>query len=159
MVDMSWIEKLKPRAPKPWLQITAGLMWSSVGIYLIYLAVNWIFAPGVDQIWRYLVPGVLLAFLIYRFGFSRLSLRNSRRIEGLASDNPCLFAFQEWHSYPLVLVMIGLGITLRKYTPIPKPLLGILYFGIGGGLSGASLVYYQVLRSGILQDNPKERDK
>jgi hypothetical protein len=60
-------------------------------------------------------------------------------------DTPCLFAFQQWYSYPLVLCMIALGITLRKYTPIPKPLLGILYSGIGGGLGLASLYYYQAI--------------
>jgi hypothetical protein len=38
--------------------------------------------------------------------------------------------------------MIGLGITLRNITPIPKPLLGIMYLGIGGGLGLSSLVYY-----------------
>jgi hypothetical protein len=38
--------------------------------------------------------------------------------------------------------MIALGITLREYTPIPKPLLGILYIGIGGGLGLASFHYY-----------------
>jgi hypothetical protein len=62
-------------------------------------------------------------------------------------EKPCLFAFQAWHSYPLVIVMIGLGITLRKFTPIPKPLLGILYIGIGGGLGLASLHYYQSIIS------------
>ena len=57
-------------------------------------------------------------------------------------EKPCLFAFQEWHSYPLVLFMIALGIGLRKYSPIPKPLLGIMYLGIGGGIGGASIHYY-----------------
>ena len=86
-----------------------------------------------------------------------LLMKNSRRIQNLESDQPCLFAFQEWHSYPLVLVMIGLGITLRKFTPIPKPLLGILYLGIGGGLSGASLVYYHAIRSGLSQKSFQPR--
>ena len=60
----------------------------------------------------------------------------------MTEEKPCLFAFQEWHSYPLVIFMIALGITLRKFTPIPKPLLGILYIGIGGGLGLSSFHYY-----------------
>lgn len=140
---MEWINKLKPGVPKNWLQLTAGLMWTGVGIFLISLALEWIFAPGQIRTWQFWGPGMILAFLIYQFGFSKLARKNSRRIQILEAEKPCLFAFQEWHSYPLVIIMIGLGITLRKYTPIPKPLLGILYIGIGGGLGSASFSYYQ----------------
>ena len=140
---MDWIQKLKPGLPKNWLLLTAGLMWTGVGFFLISLALDWILSPQVSKAWAYLLPGIILVGLIFRFGFSRLSRKNSSRISELKAEKPCLFAFQEWHSYPLVLVMIGLGITLRKYTPIPKPLLGILYLGIGGGLGLSSIHYYK----------------
>lgn len=142
---MEWINKLKPGVPKIWLQLIAGLMWTGVGIFLISLALEWILAPDVSARWSFLIPGALLAYLIFRFGFFRLATKNSRRIQEIAVENPCLFAFQEWHSYPLVIFMIGLGITLRKFTPIPKPLLGILYLGIGGGLGTSSIIYYRQL--------------
>jgi hypothetical protein len=38
--------------------------------------------------------------------------------------------------------MIALGLYLRVYSPIPKPLLAVLYLGIGGGLFFASLHYF-----------------
>ncbi|MFN2113172.1 MAG: hypothetical protein ACK2TT_08660 [Anaerolineales bacterium] len=145
---MEWINKLKPGLPKNWLLLTAGLMWTGVGVFLISLAVGWIFAPAVPRPWYYWGPGGLLALAIFQFGFSRLSIKNSRRIVDLDIEKPCLFAFQQWHSYPLVLFMIALGITLRKFTPIPKPLLGILYIGIGGGLGLSSYYYYrEIIRS------------
>ena len=133
---------MKPGVPKNILSLTAGLMWTGVGIFLISLAWGWITNPAVDQRWIYWLAGCILAGVIYRYGFSRLSKKNQQRIQAHPEDTPCLFAFQEWHSYPLVLFMIALGITLRKYTPIPKPLLGILYIGIGGGLAAASIHYY-----------------
>jgi FtsH-binding integral membrane protein len=139
---MEWLNKLKPGLPKIWLLLAAGLMWTGVGFFLISLALEWILAPDVTRSWIYWLPGLVLAGLIFLFGFSRLSRKNSRRITDLEAERPCIFAFQEWHSYPLVLFMIGLGITLRKFTPIPKPLLGILYLGIGGGLGLASIYYY-----------------
>ena len=129
---------------------TAGLMWTGVGAYLISLAVGWVFAPTVKSPWNYWLPGIGLAYLIFQFGFSTLASKNSLRINNLSEEKPCLFAFQEWHSYPLVLFMIGLGITLRKFTPIPKPLLGILYIGIGGGLGLASFLYYRKLLINLL---------
>jgi len=139
---MNWFKKLKPGVPKSWLQLIAGLMWTSVGIFLISLAREWIMKPGVNSRWIYLISGVILAGLIYQFGFSKLAKKNNQRIDQLQVEEPCLFAFQQWHSYPLVVFMILLGITLRKFTPIPKPLLGILYIGIGGGLGSASIHYY-----------------
>ncbi len=140
---MEWINKLKPGLHKNWLLLTAGLMWTGVGIFLISLAVGWIFKPTIPHPWYYWIPGLLLALAIFQFGFSRLSIKNSRRITTLDIERPCLFAFQQWHSYPLVLFMIALGITLRKFSPIPKPLLGILYIGIGGGLGLSSIYYYR----------------
>ena len=144
--------KLKPGLPKIWLQMLAGLMWTGVGLFLISLAWGWIFAPDVSSRWIYWITGFLLASLIYYFGFSKLAKKNSKRIEGIPVEKPCIFAFQEWHSYPLVLFMIALGLTLRKFTPIPKPLLGILYIGIGGGLGSASFQYYKSIWKSILNN-------
>ncbi len=137
------LKKLKPSVPKIWLQLLAGLMWTAVGIFLISLAWSWISAPDVSTRWIFWFAGFFLAFMIYYFGFSKLANKNSKRIDEIPIEKPCIFAFQEWHSYPLVLFMIALGITLRIFTPIPKPLLGILYIGIGGGLGSASYHYYQ----------------
>jgi hypothetical protein len=139
---MDWINRLNPGVPKVWLQLLAGITWTGVGIYLISLAMSWIFNPGETSPWIYIFPGIIMAFIIYRFGFSKLSIENSTRITDIPNETPCIFAFQEWHSYPLILLMIGLGIMLRKFTPIPKPVLGILYIGIGGGLGLASIHYY-----------------
>lgn len=152
---MDWIKELKPGLPKNWLLVTAGLMWTGVGVFLISLAWGWIFAPAVEKTWMYWLPGLILASLIYYFGFSRLARKNSQRIQQLLAERPCLFAFQGWSSYPLVLFMIALGIILREYSPIPKPVLGILYLGIGGGLGLASLVYYQAIIQRLSeQDQP-----
>jgi drug/metabolite transporter (DMT)-like permease len=151
---MDWLERIKPGLPKNGLLMIAGLMWTGVGIFLISLAWEWIFIPAVENRWAYWIPGIFLAVLIYSFGFSRLARKNCQRIQSLPVDRPCLFAFQEWQSYPLVLFMIALGITLRKFTPLPKPLLGILYLGIGGGLGLASFLYYQeILKRFQKQDN------
>ena len=91
------------------------------------------------------ILGLLLALAINRFGFSRLAENNIQRIQNLPS-NACIFAFQQWTSYPLIAVMITLGITLRN-SIIPKPYLAVLYIGIGGGLLLSSSPYYgQMIR-------------
>jgi hypothetical protein len=87
----------------------------------------------------------LLASAIFYFGFSKLAKKNIQRITDMAGYKICIFAFQEWTSYPLIVVMIGLGLSLRILLPIPKPYLAILYIGIGSGLFLSSLYYYKHL--------------
>ena len=54
----------------------------------------------------------------------------------------CFFAFQQWHSYPLVAFMIALGVFLR-HSALPKPYLAILYTGLGSSLFLSSFHYYK----------------
>lgn len=136
------LTQYKPAAPKIWLIIFSGVMWSAVGLFLISLAAGWFQKISDGSRWMYWAAGLAAAAVISRWGFSRLARKNIRRITAISSSAPCFFAFQEWHSYLIIAFMMGLGITLRKFTPIPKPLLGILYTGIGGGLFGASITYY-----------------
>ena len=123
-------------------------MWSGVGILLSAFAATWL---GLVHSWTvvlYILASLLLAAGIYFYGFSKLASSNIQRIIAIPKERVCLFAFQKWTSYPLVLVMISMGIYLRVYSPIPKPFLAILYFGIGGSLFASSLqYYYQVIRS------------
>jgi hypothetical protein len=140
--------KWTPATKKIWLYLTAGIMWSGVGILLTVFAVTWF---GLLHSWTVLLfisAGLLLAAAIYFFGFSKLASNNVRRIIAIPKDRVCLFAFQKWTSYPLVLVMVAMGIYLRRYSPIPKPDLAILYLGLGASLFASSLQYYsQVIRA------------
>jgi hypothetical protein len=139
---MKWVHYLKPKVNKVWLIIFAGLMWSGVGIMLNRFASQWLGLVTIHrQIWI-VIFGLILAVLIYWFGFSRVARKNIQRINGYLSEKVCLFAFQQWSSYPLVVFMIGLGIVLRVYSPIPKPWLAVLYIGIGGALFFSSFHYH-----------------
>jgi hypothetical protein len=139
--------RIYPAVKKIWLHLLAGLMWSGVGIMLVGFASRWFTkVPALHEI-LIILAGMLLATAIYFFGFSKMALKNVHRINNYRQERVCLFAFQRWTSYPLVLFMISLGIYLRVYSPIPKPDLAIMYIGIGGSLFLSSLHYYaQVVR-------------
>jgi len=140
--------KWTPATKKIWLHLTAGIMWSGVGIMLVAFAANWLSLVHSWMVILLILAGLLLASGIYFFGFSKLASRNVQRIINIPKERVCLFAFQKWTSYPLVLVMIAMGIYLRLYSPIPKPYLAILYFGLGLSLFASSLQYYlQVFRT------------
>jgi len=147
-VHQHFIEKYyrwKPQVHKSWLYISAGLMWAGVGVLLNRYAYQWLAHNKLDHIVWNLVGGVVLACLVYFLGFSRLAEKNIKRIESINVGKPCLFAFQQWTSYPLVIVMMSMGIYLRKFSPLPKIYLASLYIGIGGGLFLASLLYFKKL--------------
>lgn len=137
-----FLKKYNPAVGKVWLHLTAGLMWLGVGGMLISFASRWLRLVSAPAVILYITAGIVLAAGIHFLGFSRLAKKNIRRICFIAGERLCLFAFQEWKSYPLVLFMIALGIYLRIYSPIPKPMLAVLYLGIGGGLSSSSLHYF-----------------
>ena len=142
-----------PVVSKKWLYFVAGLLWSVAGMLLLNFAFGWFKPLGMSQVLPFALAGFVLALAIYFFGFSKLAGKNVKRIVQIGGEKTGLLAFQEWTSYPLVIFMIALGISLRHYAPIPKPLLGILYTGIGGGLFLSSLHYYGHLWNGRMSNN------
>lgn len=139
MVKVS-LSRMKPAADKRWLHLLAGITWSGVGILLITFAIGWWQLVPLWPLAPLAMAGLLAAAVIWRYGFSRLADKNITRIDTLP-EKPCLFAFQKWSSFLIIPVMIAMGIALR-HSPLPKPILAILYTGIGGGLLLSSLSYY-----------------
>ncbi len=141
--NCSLVNRYKPGVRKTWLYFLAGFVWMLVGAMLLSFAYRWLKPVSVLTGFYFVVSGILLAACIYFLGFSKLAKKNIQRICSITGENVCLFAFQEWKSYPLVGFMIALGVYLRVYSPVPRPMLAILYLGIGGGLSSSSLHYFR----------------
>ena len=137
------VKKYVPALPKIWLLLIAGLAWSSIGLFLNVTALAWLPPLSNSNTPILLGIGLLLALALGILGFSLLAKKNIQRIQRLP-EKACVFAFQEWISYPLIAVMITMGILLRN-SAIPKTLLAPMYIGIGGGLIIASLHYYRTV--------------
>jgi hypothetical protein len=140
---MTPIKSYVPALPKIWLLLIAGLAWSSIGLFLNLTAFAWLPPLSNSNTPILLGIGLLLALAIGILGFSLLAKKNIQRIQRLPKK-ACVFAFQEWTSYPLIAVMITMGILLRN-SAIPKTFLTPMYIGIGGGLIIASLHYYRTV--------------
>jgi len=135
------LKKLNPAVSKYWLIALAGLMWSGVGIMLLRLAyiwlatVNWSMGVSLGSL------GIISALTAYRYGFSKIALKNIARL-CLLPNKYCIFAFQTWKGYLIIIFMIMLGITLR-YSLIPKHFLAVIYAAIGGALFLSSFHFYR----------------
>ena len=136
--------KLKPAVNRKWLIIISGLMWSSVGIFLNVLAYGWFKYFNNMQIFITLLLGLLIGLVIAHFGFGNIANKNVSRILAYPK-HACIFAFQEWKSYILIVVMMSLGIFLRTTGLVPKFILAPMYIGIGTALFLASFKYYRNL--------------
>jgi len=132
--------RFTPAVPRPLLLFVSGLMWSLVGIMLCRMAWLWIFPLETTLFFALLFAGCAGGWLVFYFGFSRIAQKNIDRL-CLLPARACFFAFQAWKSYFIIVFMIALGITLR-HSPIPRSLLAVVYFIIGGGLFLSSFRYY-----------------
>jgi predicted permease len=135
---------LKPSVNKKYLILISGIMWSGVGILLNYIASKWL--NGFEQwqiVFTYFV-GIIMGSIIAWFGFRKLARKNSNRIMEYP-EKVCIFAFQRWQMYILVVIMMSMGFFMRTTNFIPKYLLAPVYVGIGLALFFGSFVYYKSL--------------
>lgn len=135
------LNKFKPSIKKKYLILISGLLWNGAGIFLNVIALRWITQLSKMQIFTSYVVGIFLGLSISKFGFSKLAKKNIIRINSY-SETVCVFAFQRWKMYFLIVFMMSLGIFMRTTSLIPKYLLLPMYIGIGTALFISSFVYY-----------------
>lgn len=136
------VTRFHPSIDKKLLLILAGVIWCGVGIMLCNLAAGWLaLTTEVNALWLSLT-GMTLSLFIYHFGFLKLVKKNSDRILAY-KDKLCIFAFQPWKSYIIVVIMIGMGMALR-HSSLPKIYLAIIYIGFGLAMILSSIKYFWI---------------
>ena len=138
----SKLKKFDPAVDKKFLIALSGIIWTVVGIMLCNLAVTWLAGTPVRITLLLGLPGLVLALLIHHFGFLKLVDKNIARIME-KEGKVCIFGFQPWKSYMIILIMITMGITLRN-SALPKQYLSIIYIVFGGAMLLSSLRYNRV---------------
>ena len=152
----STFKKLDPAVDKRFLIALSGCIWSIVGIMLCYRAAGWLsITSGHQHIWPGLA-GLVLAFSIYRFGFLKLVKKNIDRIRAM-QGKVCIFGFQPWKSYVIIIIMVAMGSTLR-HSDLPKQYLATVYIGFGGAMLLSSLRYYRIFFS-LIANKEKEDNR
>lgn len=139
---MEDIDKYKPAVPKKVLLILAGLVWECVGIMLLILAFSWLSTTSHTELYAFSGAGILLALLVHHFGFLRIVDKNLERILQMKGKK-CLFSFFPRNSYPVIAVMVLIGVILR-HSMIQKTYLATLYIGIGLALILSSVRYLRI---------------
>ena len=136
---MAAIDRYKPAVTNNLLVFVAGIVWTLVGIMLLYLAFSWLSALPRPVAHLDEMAGLVSALLIHHFGFLRIAGKNLDRIRAMPGKR-CLFAFIPWKSYLIIAVMVTMGAMLR-HSSIPRQYLAVLYISIGLALVLSSVRY------------------
>jgi hypothetical protein len=122
------------------LLLVAGLVWTGVGVMLCVWAYVWLAAEPLSTAVALAAAGLVGALAAWRLMFAPIARSNIERIEQ-APIRACLFSFQAWRGYVIMVAMIALGALLR-HSAIPRTWLAPVYAAIGGGLLLASVGYH-----------------
>ena len=134
----------KPEIDKKWLLLASGLLWSVAGIFLLRISKHFLLDYSTLYIFVIIFTGLFIGLLITIFGFKRIAAKNSKRILAYP-QKVCIFAFQRWQMYLLIIFMMSLGFFLRTHAFFPAFLMAIGYIGIGSALITSSISYYKLL--------------
>ncbi len=116
---------------------------------LISLAIKWLGDLQTQYSVLIILAGVASGLLVSVYGFTRIVRKNIQRINDM-DVRASVFAFQVWHSYVLILIMMSMGAFVRHSGLIPMILKTPGYFTIGTALSFSSLKYYTAFFRSIL---------
>lgn len=136
------VRRFHPSIDKKLLLILAGAIWCGVGIILCNLAAGWLALTSGGNALLLGLTGMTLSLFIYHYGFLKLVKKNAARILAY-KDKLCIFAFQPWKSYLIVVIMVGMGMALR-HSPLPKIYLAIIYIGFGLAMILSSIKYFWI---------------
>jgi hypothetical protein len=143
------MNKFDPAVDRRILIALSGITWIIVGIILSLVAIRWLWPLKLHSSLLLGLTGATFSLLIHHFGFLKLVDTNIERIMSM-KEKVCIFAFQAWKSYLIILIMIGMGMALRK-SPLPKPYLSVIYIGFGGAMILSSIRYIRTFLKLVLK--------
>jgi hypothetical protein len=115
-----------------WLYAVSGVIWCGVGTLLCTRGWIWIAESSPEQAIAVESLSIVLGFIVYYFGFSKITKRNIDRISTLP-ERSSIFSFTARRGYLLIGVMMTGGYLLRN-SALSKHYLSIPYTAMGGSL-------------------------
>ena len=131
------------RMKKHNLIVVAGVVWMAAGANVAVLGAR--AATGMSGTALAaavaLIAGAVATFLAFHMIFSRLVVKNSRRIRSLegASHNP--FRFFDRRGYIMMAIMMSMGIGMRAAGFFPEWFIAFFYTGLGLALALAGVSF------------------
>ena len=135
-----FLEKYKIKADKRTLLLIAGALWSFAGGRVFTLGLGDL-TSNANNVIIYLLVSSVIFFMFFKFVFSKMVKKHSKRILNSLLERHCLFSFFDVKSYIIMVVMIVGGISVRNAHIFDPRYLGTFYIGLGLELLGAGLAF------------------
>jgi len=135
------LSKYKPGIPKRYLLLVAAFVWTIAGCFLLIKGSVYVARFCDDRAIRFPVA-IVVGFLFFAILFIRISSRHIHRIRSMKIMNPCFFSFFNFKSYLLMILMIGMGITLRALNIVSPSILYTFYVSMGIPLLISAVRFY-----------------
>jgi hypothetical protein len=143
-----WADRKKPAARVRTHLLAAALLWTIVGFGLAAVGLVWCFTLRPPWSFGLAVAGLAVGTLKGFYIIRRIARGNSARLIA-RGDGHCLGGFLSAKTWLLVLAMMASGILLRQ-SPIPRPVLGVIYAAVGTGLLIGSFPLWKAHREAAL---------
>lgn len=115
-------------------------MWLAAGVNILRIGI--LAATGFreqDKTWQNLLMLFLAAviFICFSFMFYKIVTKHEKRILGYEEEKKSVFCFFDLKGYLMMLLMMGLGLSLRRGSFLPDFFFAFFYTGLGAALSAS----------------------
>lgn len=142
MINFEQIKKtLTPRVSKRILMFTAAFVWAFAGALLLSKGISFINQQK-DIHFLAVALALALGILFYVLLFSKISSKHIDRIYKLPVEKACFFSFFSFKSYLMMLLMISMGVGLRKLGIVPIKFMSLFYLVMGMPLCISALRFF-----------------
>lgn len=135
------MHRFKPGVPKRYLLLAAGLAWTTAGLMLGLRGLLWVVSND-SFIPVHVVVAIILGLIFFQLVFAKVSLKHITRIHAMDILKPSLFAFFDAKGYIMMVLMISLGIFLRKTKFVEPEILYNFYVLMGTPLLVSAIRFY-----------------
>lgn len=137
---MNKLNKYIPRVEKKTLLMIAGLVWGIAGIRVFTLGSSDVQNNNGNLITTIMFASIVF-FMFFKFIFSKMSKKHTKRIITSHLDKHCIFSFFDIKSYIIMAFMMSFGIIVRNMEVFNPVYLGTFYIGLGGALLMAGVTF------------------
>ena len=137
----SWLETYKPTATSRFQLWLIGAIWTTVGVALTLVGGHWLLTTNGYKILILTTAAVCLGIGKSFLVLERAAQSFTSRIQ-LRGEGKCVGGFLSVKGWALVGCMILLGRLLRS-VGIPRPILGLVYAGVGLGMLLSSRMFWR----------------
>lgn len=137
---MKNLDKYILKVGKKTLLLIAGLVWGFAGFRVFTLGQGDVQINHGNWITSLIVASIVF-YAFFKFIFSKMSRKHTRRIINSSLQKHCVFSFFDFKSYFIMGFMIFFGITIRNIGVFNPIYVGTFYMGLGGALFMAGVSF------------------